>query len=67
MPILAFNSSYDVITTMCRILEVFVEDKSVKVCEILAHDIGYIACLSASPLATDYATKFLCQIHKMLV
>ena len=30
MPILAFNSSYDVITTMCRRLDVFVEDKSGK-------------------------------------
>ena len=64
MPILAFNSSYDVITTMCRRLEVFVEGKSEKFCEILAHDIRYIACLSATPLAIDYATKFLCQIHK---
>jgi len=64
MPILAFNSSYDVITTMCRRLEVFVEDKSDKVCEIVAHDIGYIACLSATPLATNYVTNFLCQIHK---
>ena len=64
MPILAFNSSYDVITTMCRRLEVFVEDKYDKVCEIVAHDIGYIACLSATPLATHYVTNFLCQIHK---
>ena len=53
MPILAFNSSYDVITTMCRRLEVFFEDKFENFREILAHDIGYITCLSTTPLATD--------------
>ena len=68
MPILAFNSSDDVITTMCRSLEVFVEDKSFKVCEILAHDIGYIACLSATLLQQPIMQPTFCvKSTKMLV
>ena len=41
-----------------------VQDKSDKVREIVAHDIGYIACISATLLETNYVTGCLCQLHQ---
>ena len=41
-----------------------VQNKSDKVREIVAHDIGYIACISATLLETNYVTGCLCQLHQ---
>ncbi|KAH9318621.1 hypothetical protein KI387_020390 [Taxus chinensis] len=64
LPILAFNSCYEIIAAVCQRLEFSGQDKSDEVREIVGRDIGYLACIYAVPLATENVKDYICHLHQ---